>query len=255
MPVPSFLPGGSIVSMTPPQPAPGHRFPTSIAFLQVVGKPLDILFFQNWPDEINEGLTSAWFPFEFAPATAPLAFQYMGTSWDPINVKLIFHSGNTSSIFGIDTRLTGTDDFSRNIANPVLDLLRIQLQVAWCKSIALPRIDIVNKAANKLYKSLEGGGGVISFFETALEGAVETGTFLTGQGSKVFPPLLRIVYGGFLIQYGYCASVKIRYLPPFTPVSAHPHRAEVDLVFHRAFLRGAMPSQEGVRRRALLGIA
>ena len=82
MPVPSFIPGGSIVSLTPPLPAPGHKIPTSIAFIQVVGRPLDILFFQNWPDQIDEGLTSAWAQFNFSPATAPLAFQYEGTQWD-----------------------------------------------------------------------------------------------------------------------------------------------------------------------------
>ncbi|KKN80255.1 hypothetical protein LCGC14_0332240 [marine sediment metagenome] len=255
MPVPSFIPGGSIVSLTPPLPAPGHKIPTSIAFIQVVGRPLDILFFQNWPDQINEGLTSAWAQFNFSPATAPLAFQYEGTQWDPIVVNLVFHSGNNGSLFGIDTRLTGTDDFSRNIANPVLDLLRIQLQVAWCKSLALPSTDAINAPARKLYKALAKGKGFFAGLQAAAESVAATGELLAKQGSKIFPPMCRIAYGGFLLQFGYCASVQIRYLPPFTPVSAHPHRAEVDLTFHRAFPIGSMPSGAGVRRRALLGMA
>ncbi len=255
------LAGAGRVALTPPQPAPGHKIPSNIAFIQVVGSPLDLLFFQNWPDEIVEGLNSSFAEFNFAPATAPLAFQYMGSSWEPFVVKLIFHSGNTESIFGVDTRLTGSDEISRNLFNPILDLLRIQVNVAWCKSLALPLTGPINEQAKAIRtrattaSAQARAGNIVGAAKTLFGGGNKTtkavNALLGKPDSDLFPPLCRVVYGGFLVLRGYCATVRVRWLPPFTPVSAHPHRAEVELTFRRQFESTDLPGRDSVRRRIL----
>lgn len=256
-----LLSGAGRIALTPPQPAPGHKIPSNIAFIQVVGSPLDLLFFQNWPDEIVEGLNSSYSEFNFSPATAPLAFQYMGSTWEPFVVKLIFHSGNTESIFGVNTRLPGGDPITRNLFNPILDLLRIQVNVAWCKSLALPMTGPINEAAKAIRTRANAAatqlkaGNLTGAARTLFGGGNKTtrgvSALLGKPDSDLFPPLCRVVYGGFLVLRGYCASVRVRWLPPFTPVSAHPHRAEVELTFRRQFESTDLPGRESVRRRVL----
>lgn len=212
----------------------------TLGFMQVYKQPLDIFFFHSWPENISESLNVQWAPLPFTGATAPLAYVYRGTNWEDYSVDLELHSSNPVIPQALTNQVTG-----QNVLG-VLDLLRIQLQVAWCKSICLPDTGDLNQVAKNLRESLLGGKlsaeNILQALRDSFKGAfdflkkfVDTSKTYGLYSGRVFPPLIATQYGGFLRMYGFCKSVKIQYLPPFTPLTAFPHRAKVSLSFARFF--------------------
>lgn len=250
--------GYALAATAPPLPAPGRILPDTLGWMQVWNSPLDLFFFHSWPDEINEGLTTQWFPYNFVGASAPLAYLYKGNQWDPFEVKLQLHASNVS-LPQMALRKTGIAPggvFGIDIGLGLLELFRIQMQVAWCKSICLPNTDKQDALADsaiRQYSSATTIDEAINATKKLLQD-----TFATGQqiiagilnkglyGGTLFPPLIATQYGGFLRMYGFCDSLQVRWLPPFIPVIALPHRAEVTLHFQRLF-----PVNLPNKRRAL----
>lgn len=218
MPLPTAVRHGMVNGI--PVPPPGQTLPTNIGFLQLVRDPFDVLFFQNWPEEITEGLTTEWDEWKISLSPQPLDYFYGGSVWDDLIVNLDFHSAVPQAGFGLTDNTqqsnlnVGGFPIGNPFENPIINLLRIQMQVAWCKSLALPDLTAVKDAKER----------------TRLSG---TGT--AGGAAQLFPPRVRIVYGGFFIALGYALSVKVRYLPPFTPIVGFPHRATVEIAFKRIF--------------------
>jgi hypothetical protein len=243
-----------LVASAPPLPAPGRSALDTFGAMSVFRSPLDTLFFHSWPDEINEGLQTQWQDLPFTGASGPLAFVYRGNTWQDYSVKLQMHTSNplfpalgiktgSSSIFSV-----------QGAAMAIFDVLRIQMQVAWCKSICLPNGDKMAAAAQAAVKSLLGAtGGLREFLSEAANqlknvfGNVATAlsdlTQLGPYAGSIFPPMIMTNYGGFLRLYGFCNSVSIRWLPPFVPFVAYPHRAEVTLNFRRFFPFSKTPSR------------
>lgn len=250
---------GSMAS-APPLPAPGRSVLDTLGFLQVFGSPLDTLFFHSWPDEINEGLTTQWVQLPFAGASAPLAYLYMGNQWDAHSVTLNFHTSNPHD----SLKFRGPRGSPQFIGQAIIDLLRIQMQVAWCKSICLPNTDRIAKEAKKVVDAVTGSEGLVSAFGAGVK-ALASGASALGAdfasaierggldralyGGGLFPPLIAIQYGGFLRIYGFCNSLQIRWLPPFTPLTAHPHRADVTLNFARFFPFVRTPNRTAARTK------
>lgn len=243
---------GAIAS-APPLPAPGRSVLDTLGFLQVFRNPYDTLFFHSWPDEINEGVTTMWDPLKFTGASAPLAFVYKGNDWDDYQVKLEIHTSNPSQ----PLQFTSGSSESR-AANAILDILRVQLQVAWCKSVCLPNTEEINNVAKKAVKDLLNANKfedfVQAFADTVSKSAdfvkKSVGSFVdnTIYAGDLFPPLIACQYGGFLRLYGFCSSCQIRWLPPFVPMTAHPHRAEVTMNFAR-FFPFNLPSRTSARMK------
>jgi hypothetical protein len=223
---------------------------------------LDTLFFHSWPDEINEGLQTQWATLPFTGASGPLAFIYKGNTWQDYSVKIQMHSSNPilTTLAGKAVGSTGGQNiFSiAGAANAILDVIRVQMQVAWCKSICLPNNDKFIAQAQAIIDSLTGAKddfdrfidefakgikGVASTLSTSISDLQELGPY----AGSLFPPLITTNYGYFLKLYGFCNSVNIRWLPPFVPLVGFPHRAEVTLNFQRFFPFAKTPTRNQAR--------
>jgi hypothetical protein len=244
---------GALAS-APPLPAPGRSVLDTLGFLQVFRNPLDVMFFHSWPDEINEGVTTVWDSYNFMGTSAPLAFVYRQNEWDDYQVKLQIHSSNPAQ----PLQFTSGSSEAR-FANAILDILRVQLQVAWCKSVCLPNIDEVQQTAKDLVRQLLAPNQDVStIIDAFAKSLTKTANFAqrvltdiqnnTLYAGGLFPPLIACQYGGFLRMYGFCSSCQIRWLPPFVPLTAHPHRAEVTMNFKR-FFPFSLPSRTGARMK------
>lgn len=249
-----------LLASAPPLPAPGRSVLDTLGFLQVFGSPLDTLFFHSWPDEISEGVSTQWTQLPFAGASAPLAYLYMGNQWSDHSVSLNFHTSNPVN----PIKYRGPSGSAQLIGQSIIDLLRIQMQVAWCKSICLPNTDEIARVAkdtvnavneaegglNKLGAGLKGLGSGLAALAGKIKEAIERGGLDRAlYGGGLFPPLIAIQYGGFLRIYGFCNSLEIRWLPPFTPLTAHPHRADVTLNFARFFPFVRTPNRTAARTK------
>jgi hypothetical protein len=222
-----------------------------------------MLFFHSWPEEINEGLQTQWQSLPFSGASGPLAFVYRGNTWQDYSVKLHMHTSNPLFPAIGFKNAGGASIFSlQGAALAILDVMRIQMQVAWCKSICLPANDTFKQLAENTIKSLTRTGQTFEEFLKAAGQSLE-GVFSTLSSSMsqigdlgpyvgtLFPPMIETHYGGFLRLHGFCNSVNIRWLPPFVPLAGYPHRAEVTLNFQRFFPYTRTPTR--TMARTLLG--
>lgn len=255
------------LATAPPLPAPGRSVLDTLGFMQVYKHPMDIFFFHSWPEDITEGLTVQWAALPFMGATAPLAFVYEGAHWDDYEVSLDLHTSNpvlSSQVTSVLQNNLGSPASSSALPyfTVLAQLMRIQLQVAWCKSICLPRFgDLMTnmeQTFHEFYKGIEKEKTAQAAFDLIKGSVQNAGDFLRKAMKKigkyglysgeVFPPLIATQYGGFLRMYGFCQSVQIQYLPPFTPLVGLPHRAKVTLSFKR-FFPFNMPDRDLARSR------
>jgi hypothetical protein len=262
------------LATAPPLPAPGRSFLDTLAFMQVYKNPADIFFLPSWGTDasglvIREGLSTQLTTLHPPGASAPLLFLYQGNQWDDYSVDFV---SNNLSLGGPLENIGGARPLLGNnrplaTAHYLIGLLRVQMQVAWCKSICLPNADdFITNARNSV-------SGVSSAIESgrwkdAFKGIADAVTknmrmlsnvfqsFKDGglYSGSLFPPLIRTQYGGFLTMYGFCKSVQIQWLPPFTPLTGHPARAQVSLKFARFFPSeaGRVPTRN--RARSHLGL-
>lgn len=283
----------------PPRPAPGRTEVDNYAYIGVYKNPMDRLYLQSWPDQIEEGIQTQWQPLTFSGASAPLAAIYRGNTWDNYQVVFKIHASNASAVSDVDpvtlplvpakqyamsyareqipfplpsvpdqnalpfsalaSRSTPQQTIDRSRA--MEEIMKIQLQIAWCKSVCLPKTGELNKEIRNtiqqtqqsedfedaLNSALEGAKRTLEHTKKALQSIADGGMY----SGEIFPPLLETQYGNdWLKLYGFPESLRITYLPPFAPGSGYPHRADIVFSFIR-FFPEELPTRNGMRYSAL----
>lgn len=255
-----------LLASAPPLPAPGRKILDTLGFMQVYGHPFDLLFFHSWPEEIGETVQTDWHPIIFPGAAAPIEYIYTGNEWLDYKVDLTFHNSNP-----IQPIKFNGGSVAVQFANIFLDVMRIQLQVAWCKSVCLPNTERLNNAAKNLITQsgpsvgqqiasaatgqefnfsaalknlMSGFGDVLTEVGRAFTSLSENGL----REGSFFPPLIATQYGSFLRMYGYCTLCNIQYKPPFVPLFGYPQMADVSMTFKRMFPFN-LPTRSGARTK------
>ena len=267
-----------LVATAPPLPSPGRTILDTLAFMEIVGRPWDLLFFQSWPDEIKESLSAEYKTLEIHNTSGILGAVWSKTSWGDFNTKLTFHSSNSSwlSGFGFGFLSGSGDNIAARYAQALVNAVRIQLAVSWCQHLCLPENTSALAAATNTWSEVatEVLGtddiskqmkavmrGMVTSFAEAAETAkknlssVPRDSGLLQWTTPFTPPLVAVQYGDFARFYGLCKSVNVSWQSPFTPLLGYPQRATVDLSFMRIFPWTQTPTQRDIFRRGSVGLA
>lgn len=253
-----------LIASAPPSAAPGLLVP-DISYMKRYKKDYDILFMHSWPESITEGITNTWDVANFPGVQVPLYAMWQSTVWNDYTVAFTAHCSNPM-IRKIASNISNTGSggavgqygsFAAGLYAGALDLLRVQLQVAWCKSIMLPNNKKVFDVAKQWANIAGGGGGEGSALKKIIKGlkdTIKTAEDYTKTIAKegfysgaLQPPVIETHYGAFLTLYGVPVQCNIVYQRPFTPVLGYPHRADISMGFHRFFPPGVpIPSRTGM---------
>lgn len=253
-----------LIASAPPSASPGMIVP-DISYMKRYGSDYDILFMHSWPDTIVEALSNQWDVPSFPGLQVPLYAMWQQTNWNDYNIQFTIHDANPG--FGKVGLPSAAINSSAGAVNPqgLLALLRVQLQIAWCKGIMLPNNDEFLKTANESVKSMLSLNtlsdskavlkeliskfkDVIAVSKSALERIQKEGLY----SGSLQPPVIQTQYGSFLSLYGVANQCTITYKQPFTPLLGYPHRADVAIGFHRFFPPGVrIPTRTGSTEGAM----
>ncbi len=252
-----------LVASGTPTPSPGRYVPDTIAYMQRFGHPYDMLFMHSWPEEIVEGLTNIWNVGPTPGMQVPLYAFWQTTEWRNYSVDFTIHSSNPFTANAANAGLESLGSpaalmTASSNAFGLIELLRVQLQISWCRRIMMPNnanaIALAKQQA-QVIQAAKTAGDVLDALIDSLEGILDAASDMFTKiredpagfyGGATQPPVVVTQYGSFLRLYGVPQDLTITYQRPFTPILGYPHRAEIGMNFKRFFPPGVdIPTRAG----------